>query len=127
MRDVDILDTRIATLERKLEAAERDLLRVEGFAGAAFALQLTLLRELVKKQALTRERVVQIVQEAIASLRAMYSSRGVNPFDNDRFDFDELVHSWSNAEHERPAEDLLTQLLEALMRGGSSSGRRSGP
>jgi hypothetical protein len=110
--------------ERQRAAIDRlrsELLRVEGFAAASFALNMTLLRELLVAGVLPHERAVGLIENAIDALRRLYRLDSLDPFRDDAFDFDRLASAIDATQHEEGAEALLRRLLEAL-RGAGGDG-----
>ncbi len=107
-------DARITRLEKELAELRTAQQRSESFAGAGFVLLLSLVRELLRDGQMDEARAAGMVKEGIRILRTLYRIDDTSPFDGDRFDMDRLVELMRNLEQERPAEDLLNQILKAL-------------
>jgi hypothetical protein len=122
MNDHDALGEDAERQRAAIDRLKGDLLRVEGFAAASFALNMTLIRELLVAGMLPHERAVGLIENAIDTLRRLYRLDSGDPFRNDTFDFDRLASAIDAAQHEEGAEALLRRLLEAL-RGAAGEER----
>jgi len=114
MNDDDALGGDTERQQAAIDRLRSDLLRVEGFAAASFALNMTLIRELLVAGVLPHERAVGLIENAIDALRRLYRLDAIDPFRNDAFDFDRLASAFDAAQQEESAESLLRRLLEAL-------------
>lgn len=117
-------DARITRLEKELAELKLAQRRSESFAGAGFVLLLSLIRELLHDGQMDEARAAGMVKEAIRILRTLYRIDDTTPFEGDRFDLEKLVDLMRNLEQERPAEDILNQILKALQKQGSAAGPR---
>jgi hypothetical protein len=114
MNDDDALGGDTEPQRAAIDRLRSDLLRVEGFAAASFALNMTLIRELLVVGVLPHERAVGMIENAIDALRRLYRLDAIDPFRDDAFDFDRLASAIDAAQQEESAEALLRRLLEAL-------------
>ena len=118
-----LIDGDIGQQRAVIERLQSDLERAEGFAAAAFVLNMTLIRELLAAGVLPHERAVRLVENAIDALRRLYRLDIVDPFHNDSIDFSRLAAAIDAAKHEESAETLLRRLLAALTRSGDADER----